>query len=158
MFTMKLKSVFLIFFRNFYSYLYFRGVESFHSGFYLDPCEVGQGDVGECGGEMIRVAGRVMNPLKISLSRNQYKQLLETMQSPLEVRDQFISLLQFISRVTHKKWDFRDDCTELFTLISEIHRFLQLFKVLHFLTYQSEDYFWSLSLKHTFYLVVSEEF
>jgi len=69
----------------------------------LDPGEVGQGDVGECGGEMIRVAGRVMNPLKISLSRNQYKQLLETMQSPLEVRDQFISLLQFISRVTHKK-------------------------------------------------------
>ena len=58
-----------------------RKTESFYSGFYVDPdCSLlldADGSV-----DLIQIKGKVMNPLKVSLSRNQYKQLLDTMKSP----------------------------------------------------------------------------
>ena len=59
--------------------------ESFYSGFYVDPdCSLLEG-VEDSSANLIQVKGKVINPLKVSLSRNQYKQLLDTIKSPAKV-------------------------------------------------------------------------
>ena len=62
-----------------------RKTESFYSGFYIDPDVSLMEGLDDGAADLIQVKGRVINPLKVSLSRNQYQQLLDTMKSPAPV-------------------------------------------------------------------------
>ena len=62
-----------------------RKTESFYSGFYVDPDSSFLEGLEDNSTDLIQVKGKVINPLKVSLSRNQYQQLLDTLKSPTKV-------------------------------------------------------------------------
>ena len=60
--------------------------ESFYSGFHIDPDSSFLDGCFEDNNplSLVQINGRVINPLKVSLSRNQYQQLLDTIKSPAQ--------------------------------------------------------------------------
>jgi len=61
-----------------------RETESFSSGFFFEHESSVFETLEESRIDLMQVRGKVINPLKVSLSRNQYQQLLDTLKSPPE--------------------------------------------------------------------------
>ena len=83
--------------------------ESFYSGFYLDP----DSSIIDCFVDntlnLVQINGRVINPLKVSLSRNQYQQLLDTIKSPPRAHHEEIPETSIFDHDTQQKRSVRRD-------------------------------------------------
>ena len=60
--------------------------ESFCSGFYMEQESSILEGFDDTTVDLVQIKGKVVNPLKVSLSRNQYQQLLDTLKSPDKAR------------------------------------------------------------------------
>ena len=62
-----------------------RKTESFYSEFMMDPdSSMIMDSIDDSSVDLIQIKSKVINPLKVSLSRNQYQQLLDTIKSPTQ--------------------------------------------------------------------------
>ena len=66
-----------------------RKTESFCSGFFMEQESSMMEGLDNASVDLVQIKGKVVNPLKVSLSRNQYQQLLDTLKSPDKTRTQY---------------------------------------------------------------------
>ena len=74
-----------------------RKTESFCSGFFMEQESSMMEGLDSASVDLVQIKGKVVNPLKVSLSRNQYQQLLDTLKSPDKSQAQYNYQPNFIS-------------------------------------------------------------